>query len=66
MAQKWGIPVVSVSFIESCVAAGKLLEADKFIVAGKTASEELSTGKIVGKQREREREGGRYYLCLII
>ena len=54
MAQKWGIPVVSISFIESCVAAGKLLEPDKFIVAGKTASEELSIGKIVGKQRERE------------
>ena len=49
MAQKWGIPVVSTAFIEDSVAAGKLLEADNFTVAGKTASEQLSSGKIVGQ-----------------
>ena len=49
MAQKWGIPVVSVMFIESCIESGKLLEPDQFVVAGKTPSEELSSGKIVGK-----------------
>lgn len=49
MAQKWCIPVVSLSFIQSCIDANKLLEPDDFIVAGKTASEELSTGKIVGE-----------------
>ena len=51
MAQKWGIPVVSIAFIEDSVAAGKLLEADNYTVAGKTASEQLSSGKIVGESR---------------
>ena len=49
MAQKWGIPVVSIKFIEDCIENGKLLEPDQFVVAGKTPSEELSSGKIVGK-----------------
>ncbi len=48
MAQKWGIPVVSVDFVDSCLSAGSLLDADKFIVVGKTAAEEFKTGKIVG------------------
>lgn len=48
MAQKWGIPVISTDFIHECVSAGKLLEADKFVVVGKTAAEEFSTGKIIG------------------
>ena len=48
MAVKWGIPVVSSDFIPACLEAGTLLEADKFVVVGKTASEELSSGKIVG------------------
>lgn len=56
MAQKWGIPVVSTSFIEDSVAAGKLLEADNFTVAGKTASEQLSVGKIVGELIRIENE----------
>ena len=49
MAAKWGIPVVSLDFIAACLEAGTLLEPDKFIVVGKTASEELSSGKIVGR-----------------
>ena len=49
MAAKWGIPVVSLDFIDACLEAGTLLEPDKFIVVGKTASEQLSSGKIVGR-----------------
>ena len=49
MAAKWGTPVVSLDFITACLEAGTLLEPDKFIVMGKTASEELSSGKIVGE-----------------
>ena len=49
MAQKWGIPVVSLDFVDSCLEAGKLLDADKFIVVGRTAAEEFSSGKIVGR-----------------
>ena len=54
MAQKWGIPVVSVDFIDRCVEDNCLLEVDPFVVVGKTAAKEFSTGKIVGEE-ERER-----------
>ena len=49
MAAKFGIPVVSVDFLAQCVDKGKLLEADSFVVAGKTAADEFKTGKIVGE-----------------
>ena len=48
MAGKWGIPVVSTQFIAECLSAGRLLEADQFLVVGKTAAEQFSTGKIIG------------------
>ena len=48
MAQKWSIPVINISFIDKCIECGKLLEPDEFVVAGKTAGEELSAGKIMG------------------
>ena len=50
MAVKYGIPVVSLSFLDTCVAQGKLVDADSFVVAGKTAADEFRTGKIVGEQ----------------
>ena len=49
MAQKWGIPVVGLEFVDKCLEVGKLLEADPFVVAGKTAAQQFSTGKIVGE-----------------
>ena len=49
MAQKWGIPVVGLEFVDKCLEGGKLLEADPFVVAGKTAAQQFSTGKIVGE-----------------
>ena len=48
MAQKWGIPVVSMEFVNQCLVEGKLLEVDPFIVVGKTAAQEFSSGKIIG------------------
>ena len=48
MAQKWGIPVVSTEFVDQCLLKGKLLEADSFIVVGKIAAQEFSSGKIIG------------------
>jgi poly [ADP-ribose] polymerase len=48
MARKWGIPVVSIEFVSRCLEEGKLLEADSFIVVGKTAAQEFSSGKIIG------------------
>jgi len=53
MAQKWGIPVVSMEFVDKCIEAGKLLEADQFIVVGKTAAQEFSTGKIVASMQDK-------------
>ena len=50
MAVKYGIPVVSLSFLDTCAAQGKLMDADSFVVAGKTAADEFRTGKIVGEQ----------------
>ena len=50
MAQKWKVPVLSVDYISKCVEAGKLLEADPFVVVGRTASEEFRSGKIVGER----------------
>lgn len=51
IAQKWGVPVVSVDFIHACVDRGKLLEVDPYLVVGKTAAQEFSSGKIIGKNR---------------
>ena len=59
MAQKWGIPVVSMDFVHKSVEAGKLLEADQFIVVGKTAAQEFSTGKIVGECGSKRGQSGR-------
>ncbi|XP_064404134.1 protein mono-ADP-ribosyltransferase PARP4-like isoform X3 [Halichondria panicea] len=53
MATKWGIPVVSLAFVAECLSAGKLLEADKFLVVGKTAAEEFSTGKIIASMKDK-------------
>lgn len=49
MAQKWGIPVVSLDFLDCCLETGRLLEPDPYIVVGKTAAEQFSSGKIVGE-----------------
>jgi len=49
MAQKYGIPIVSTSFVDDSVERGELLEPDDFLVVGKTATEQFQTGKIIGK-----------------
>ena len=43
-ALKYGIPVVSIDFIDACVAQGKLLKTNAFAVFG--ASTEFSSGKV--------------------
>ena len=48
MAQKYGIPIVSTSFVDDSVKRGELLEPDDFLVVGKTAAEQFQTGKIIG------------------
>jgi poly [ADP-ribose] polymerase len=59
MAGKYGVPVVSLKFLEECCKAEKLLDPDPFVVIGKTASQEFSSGKIVapraGKDEKRIR-----------
>ncbi|XP_064627264.1 protein mono-ADP-ribosyltransferase PARP4-like isoform X2 [Lineus longissimus] len=48
-AQKLGIPIVSANFIRDSIEAGKLLDHDGYLMAGKTRAEEFKTGKITGK-----------------
>ena len=48
MAQKYGIPIVSTSFVHVSVERGELVELDDFLTVGKTAAEQFQTGKIIG------------------
>ena len=48
MAQKYGIPIVSTSFVDVSVERGELVEPDDFLLVGKTAAEQFQTGKIIG------------------
>ena len=48
MAQKYGIPIVSTSFVDVSVEKGELVETDDFLAVGKTAAEQFQTGKIIG------------------
>ena len=48
MAQKYGIPIVSTSFVDVSVERGELVEPDGFLTVGKTAAEQFQTGKIIG------------------
>ena len=48
MAQKYGIPIVSTSFVDVSVESGELMEPDDFLLVGKTAAEQFQTGKIIG------------------
>ena len=47
-ALKYGVPVVSLTFIDDCLKAERLLEADGYIAVGQTKAEEFGSGKIVG------------------
>ena len=44
---KYGIPVVSIDFVEACIAKGKLLDTDEYILYGEKASSSFSCGKIL-------------------
>ncbi len=48
-AVKYGIPVVGVAFLTSCVDRKQLLDTDDFLLVGNTKAQELSAGKIIGK-----------------
>ncbi|XP_065907785.1 protein mono-ADP-ribosyltransferase PARP4-like isoform X2 [Dysidea avara] len=54
MAQKYGIPIVSTSFVDDSIERGELLEPDDFLVVGKTAAEQFQTGKIIASQQDKE------------
>ncbi|XP_065907778.1 protein mono-ADP-ribosyltransferase PARP4-like isoform X3 [Dysidea avara] len=54
MAQKYGIPIVSTSFVDDSIEKGELLEPDDFLVVGKTAAEQFQTGKIIASQQDKE------------
>ena len=59
MAQKYGIPIVSTTFVDVSVERGELMEPDDFLAVGKTAAEQFQTGKIIGTVIK-------YVLCIYI
>ena len=46
-ATKYGIPVVSVDYIDACIGNGKLLNTDEYILFGENASKSFKSGKIL-------------------
>ena len=48
MASKYGIPIISMTYIDKCVETGELLNTDDYIMVGKTKAQELGSGKITG------------------
>ena len=48
MAQKYGIPIISTSFVDVSVERGELVEPEDFLAVGKTAAEQFQTEKIIG------------------
>ena len=49
-AQKQGVPIVGVSFIEKCVEEGRLLDKDDFLLVGTTANMQFGSGKITSEK----------------
>ena len=47
MAHKYGIPIVSMSFVDVSLERGELVEPDDYLAVGKTAGEQFQTGKII-------------------
>ncbi len=74
-AVKYGIPVVGVAFLTSCVDRKKLLDTDDFLLVGNTKAQELSAGKIIGEQsvitafwnkRNRQKDDSFARLCFSV
>ncbi|XP_071800756.1 protein mono-ADP-ribosyltransferase PARP4-like isoform X2 [Asterias amurensis] len=53
-AQKQGVPIVGVSFIEKCVEEGRLLDKDNFLLVGTTANMQFGSGKITTTKTHHE------------
>ncbi|XP_033635285.1 protein mono-ADP-ribosyltransferase PARP4-like isoform X2 [Asterias rubens] len=53
-AQKQGVPIVGVSFIEKCVEEGRLLDKDDFLLVGTTANMQFGSGKITTTKMHHE------------
>ena len=47
MAHKYGIPIVSMSFVDISLERGELVEPDDYLAVGKTVAEQFQTGKII-------------------
>ena len=48
-ALKLGIPIVSLTFIDECAKQQKLVDSDEYLVIGKSALKQFSSGIIKGK-----------------
>ncbi len=53
-AQKQGVPIVGVGFIEKCVQERRLLDQDDFLLVGTTANMQFGSGKITTTKTHQE------------
>ncbi|XP_072018548.1 protein mono-ADP-ribosyltransferase PARP4-like [Amphiura filiformis] len=47
MAQKYGVPILGMDFIDVCLSEDKLVDTEPHIVCGTSMTQEFSSGKIV-------------------
>ncbi|KAI6659080.1 Poly polymerase 4 [Oopsacas minuta] len=53
-ALKKGIPVVGIGYLDACIEEGKLLDTDKYLLTGSTASLSFGSGKIVASGIDKQ------------
>ena len=47
MAQKYGVPILGMDFIDVCISEDRLVDAEPHIVCGTSMSHEFGSGKVV-------------------
>ena len=53
-ALKKGIPIVGIGYLDACIEAQKLLDPDKYLITGSTASSSFGEGKILASGVDKQ------------
>ena len=53
-ALKKGVPIIGLDYLDACIEAGKLLDTDKYLLTGSTASSSFGSGKIVASGIDKQ------------
>ena len=53
-ALKKGVPIIGLDYLDACIEAGKLLDTDKYLLTGATASSSFESGKIVASGIDKQ------------